>query len=319
MTRIHLLDAPTDAERPRLVAALPSAVELTIGGPPTRPVDVLVGGRPQPEDLACVQQALVVPFSGIPPETRQRLLEHRPSLAVYNLHHNAEAVAEHTVALLLSAARLLVPMDRALRSFDWRPRYAPDPGTGLARKTALIVGWGAIGQRVAPVLRALGMRVRGIRRRVRPTDPPSVSSADTLDTELAGADVIVVCLPHTTATDGLFNARRLRLCRRGAILVNVGRGAIVDDRALYDALRDGQLHSAALDTWWTYPCTASERTTQAPATAPLWTLDTVVMSPHRAGHGPHVEAARTDHLVTTLLALHHTGSAPHRVDVTAGY
>ena len=124
----------------------------------------LRAGRPSPEQLRGPNvRALIVPWAGLPTQTADLLAEF-PHVAVHNLHHNAAPVAETAVTLLLAAAKLTIPYDRSLRRHDWRIRYEPSPTLTLEGRTALILGYGAIGQRVARACQALGMAVLATKR-----------------------------------------------------------------------------------------------------------------------------------------------------------
>lgn len=313
---------------------LDASIGLTAG--PELPVpaayQILVAGRPQRHELTASPnlQALIVPWAGIPESTRQLMYEF-PAVAVHNLHHNALPVAEHALALLLAAAKFLVPMDRALRDADWRPRYEPNPSLLLAGKTALVLGHGAIGRRVAALCRGLGMDVIAIQRQV-----PAVGSLQDiatgggdLDAELAPiqdlhrllprADALLICLPYTDETSGLIGARELALLPAGAVLVNIGRGPIVEEAALYHALRDGSLYAAGLDVWYQYPPDADARAHTPPSVYPFHELPNVVMSPHRAGGSTQTERLRAAHLARLLNAAARGEPMPNRVDLDAGY
>lgn len=290
--RVHLLE---------LLRALLPGLALAVGEG-FGEVDVLVAGRPDAGHLDRVGRALVIPYAGLPARTRALLLE-RPALAVYNLHHNAQAVAEGALALLLAAARRVVPMDRALRERDWRPRYGPDPAVPLAGRTAVVLGYGAIGRRVGRMLEGLGMAVIGVRR----GEP----------WPLERADVLICALPSTPETRGRLDAAALARLPEHCTLVNVGRADLIDERALYRALADGRLHGAGLDVWYRYPRSPEERA--PPSDCPFHELDSVVMSPHRTGHGAWVEEARARALAEVLEALASGGEPPSRVDPSRGY
>ena len=149
----------------------------------------------------------------------------------------------------------------------------------LAGRTVLVVGLGAIGLEVARIAGALGMRVLGVKR--TPADVPGVDEVGDPGriAELAArADDLVVTLPLTDATRGLVDAATLRALRPGGVVANVGRGAVIDEAALVDALRDGHLAGACLDVFTEEPL---------PQDSPLWELDNVIIAPH--------DAARTDH------------------------
>jgi len=317
--RVHLVDSPESPHEDALARP-----ELAVSYGDTVPPDtqVLVQGYPTREQLlAAPLEAMVFPYAGLPPATRTLLLEVAPDLPVYNQHHHADAVAESAVGLLFAVAKGVVPMDRALRRGDWRPAYAPDPAVRLGGRSAVVLGYGAIGSRVAALLRALGLQVSATRRTAeRPYDDRGVRVHPARDTAalLARAEVLVICLPGTEATHGLLDAAALARLPQGALLVNVARAGITPEEALFAALRDGRLGGAALDVWWTYP-KAETRAETPPSRLPFHELDQVVMSPHRTGHGPWVEEARYAALVETLLALARGTQPPHRVDVRAGY
>src|SRR5581483_5448846 len=148
----------------------------------------------------------------------------------------------------------------------------------LSGRTAGILGLGAIGRATAQRLSALGMRVIGMRRRNEGPLPPGVAHAvgpEGLDEVLAAADVLVITLPLTESTRGLLGARELARLPSGAVLINVARGAIVDEPAMIAALRSGALGGAGLDVFTTEPL---------PPESPLWDLPNVIVTPHSSGN-----------------------------------
>jgi len=321
---IHLLHETEAASLARLRAELDDDVTLTVGRelPGSPGYQILVAGRPEREHITASPdlRALIIPFAGVPPQTRA-LMRDFPRVAVHNLHHNAVAAAEMAVTLMLAAAKFILPNDRALRQHDWRPRYRSNPAVLLEGKTALILGYGAIGRRVARACRGLGMDVVATRRTVSQDHDEEVYPPEALHSLLPRADVVIVALPLTAETEGLIRERELALLPPKAVLVNVGRGPIVDEEALYGALRDGTLHAAGLDVWYKYPAGKSARSSTPPSTYPFHTLDNVVMSPHRAGSGraQEMEQRRMAHLARLLNAAARGEEMPNRVDLEAGY
>lgn len=282
-------------------------------------VEILVAGRPRAADFDALPalNTFVLPYAGFP-KSVMALLRDRPRLRVFNLHHNASLVAEMATALVLAAAKLLIPMDSALRTGDWRPRYAPDPAMVLSQERALILGYGAIGRALAPMLQGLGLEVRAIRRHPQP-DTQQVFGLEALADQLGQCRVVVVALPSTEETRGLLDAEMLsRRMRPGSVLVNVGRADIVDEDALYDVLVSGHLRAAALDVWYRYPRSEAERSSLHPANRPFHDLPHVVMSPHRSAHSNQTEQLRARHL-TDLLHRLASGSAPEPVHIELGY
>jgi phosphoglycerate dehydrogenase-like enzyme len=320
---VHLARPPEPAALTRLQDSLRPGIRLTLG--PDLPVPaeyhILVDGRPAREHLLASPnlRALIVPWAGLPEATRD-LMQEFPHVPVHNLHHNARPVAEMAITLMLAAAKTIVPADRALRAQDWRPRYRHAPSLLLAGKTALILGYGAVGRIVADLCRALGMTVIATRRGGGPPEgPDEVRPAAEMGDLLPRADVLFICLPLTPQTEGLIGAAELALLPPGAVLVNVGRGRIVNEAALYRALRDGRLLAAGLDTWYNYPADPEARASTPPSTFPFHELDNVVMSPHRAGHSDQTENLRMIHLARLLNAAAAGEPMPNRVDLAAGY
>ncbi|MBN2566201.1 MAG: hydroxyacid dehydrogenase [Candidatus Eisenbacteria bacterium] len=311
-----------------LTSLLDPGIRMTTGSepPPDPRYRILVAGVPDRRLVEASPELaeLVIPWSGVPQRTRE-LMSEFPGVSVHNLHHNAQQVAEMAVALLLAAAKCLVPMDRNLRSGDWSGRYESSDVVLLDGRTAVVLGYGAIGRRVAHLCRGLGLTVTGVRRgavRVdEATGPDSVRAIDELDELLPDADVLLVCLPLTRETEGLIGARELALMPDRAILVNVGRGPVVDEAALFTALSEGTLHAAGIDVWYSYPTDEETRGATRPSAFPFETLDNVVMSPHMAGapNTEETEASRVRTLAETLNAAARGEELPNRVDLEAGY
>jgi glyoxylate/hydroxypyruvate reductase A len=162
----------------------------------------------------------------------------------------------------------------------WRDDVLPDR---LAGKTLAVVGLGDIGRTIAAAATALGMRVVGVSRsgrRIR--GAARVYRAAALERALAEADFVALVLPLTDATRGLLGARALAAMKPTAWLVNVGRGALVDEAALVAALRERRIGGAVLDVFATEPL---------PADHPLWGLDNVVITPHISGPSTPAEIA----------------------------
>jgi phosphoglycerate dehydrogenase-like enzyme len=172
---------------------------------------------------------------------------------------------------------LLAFSTRILEDARLEPGAWPHDGTRLLRgTTALIVGAGSIGSEVGRLLAATGLRVRGIARTPRPADGvfEAIAGVAELHAELARANHVVNVLPITEATRGLFDAEAFAAMRSDAVFVNIGRGATVDEPALIAALEQSVIAGAALDVFQVEPL---------PVESPLWRMQNVLVSPHRAG------------------------------------
>lgn len=301
-------------------------VELITGDEIPHPADydLLVAGRPTDEQLTASPNlhTLVIPWAGLPAVTRERLKNY-PHIAVHNLHHNAITTAESALMLMLTAAKRIIPIDRAFRKNDWRLRYGPSEAVYLHGKTVLILGFGSIGQHVGRVCQAMGMRVIATKRRTDTPLPEGIDAEiyppEALNELLPQADVLLITLPLTPETENLIGSKELALLPEHAVLVNVGRGAVVEQEPLYLALKDGKLHSAGIDVWYNYPPDEDSRANTPPADFPFAELDNVVLSPHRGGGSMEVETIRLQHLAALLNQLAGEGRAPNKINIEQGY
>ena len=188
---------------------------------------------------------------------------------------NAQAVAEHALALMLSLARRVTQAHRYVGDGRWSnpaEPYLTMRGVELAGRTLGIIGLGAIGQRLAGMASALGMACLAY-------DPyascaPQGTSLTGLEALLTGSDFVAIHAPLTRETEGLLDARLLGLMRPTSYLVNLSAAAIVPEEALVDALRHRRIAGAAMDVFETHPL--------APG-SPLLSLDNVVLTPHIGG------------------------------------
>ncbi|MEM9147350.1 MAG: hydroxyacid dehydrogenase [Pseudomonadota bacterium] len=201
---------------------------------------------------------------------------------------NAVSVAEHTMMLVLAAARGLAAQEQAVRTGDWAYRLTGG-GFELAGKTLLIVGLGRIGRRVAELARAFGLRVLG-------HDPvaavPGVEPVG-LEDGLALADIVTLHVPLTAATGGLLGAAQLARMKPDALLVNCARGGIVDEDALCERLADGRLGAYASDVFAAEP---------PPADNPLLHAPRTVLTPHSAAMTPEAKRAMAVQAAENILA-----------------
>ena len=286
--------------------------------------EILISGRPTIEQLDASPnlRTLLIPWAGLPEATAQRMAAY-PQVAVHNLHHNAAATAETALMLLFAAAKLIIPIERRFREHDWRPRYAPNPALLLKDKTALILGYGSIGEDVARACAAIGMRVLATRRNPdkSATQQPGVEihPPDALHFLLPQANVLIITLPLTPETNGLIGTAELDLLPDDAIVVNVGRGPIVEQHALFHALKEGRLHSAGIDVWYNYPPDEEVRANTPPADVPFHELDNIVMSPHRGGGAKEIEIYRMQHIADFLNAAAAGRTLPNKIDLERGY
>ncbi|HXF63434.1 MAG TPA: D-2-hydroxyacid dehydrogenase [Caldilineaceae bacterium] len=191
---------------------------------------------------------------------------------------HAVPISEHILSLLLAFARGLPKAFKAQQARRWE---SPDweEVFELEGKTLLLVGVGAIGARTAQVAATLGVRVLGVRR--HPEQPaPGVAAMyppDALHELLPQADFVALTLPLTPETKGIIGAAELALMKPTAYILNIGRGAAIDEPALIEALRAGRIGGAGLDVFAEEPL---------PPDSPLWAMENVIITCHYAGKTP---------------------------------
>ena len=187
---------------------------------------------------------------------------------------NAVTVAEFAVGQMLALAHRSAAANQRMRASGWaRARALADDGLELAGKKVGLVGVGAIGQAVAKMCHfGFGMRVCGY----RPSGQMSLDFIEmaSLEQVLAQADFVVLACPLNDATRGLISRRMLGKMKASSYLINVARGAVVDQQALIEALTEKRLAGAALDVFTQQPL---------PLDSPLYTMENVLLSPHMAG------------------------------------
>ena len=199
---------------------------------------------------------------------------------------HARPLAEFALMCMLGHVRGLLPTVRAQRDRRWE-RFA---GTDLEGRTVLVVGYGSIGREVGRMARAFGVCVLGIRRNPENVNPGSVHADElhgpaALPELLPRADFLVLAAPHTEETERMIGARQLAALPRGAALVNVGRGSLVDEPALVASLEEGHLGGAYLDVFSQEPL---------PPESPLWSMPNVLVSPHSASTSDRENGRITD-------------------------
>ena len=182
-------------------------------------------------------------------------------------------IAEYMMAGLLMLYRRMPAYLKNQRARVWRPEGST---RAIYGSIVTVVGMGDIGENFARRMRAMGARVRGVKR--SPGEKPdyleALYTSEALAEAVDGADTVALCLPSTSETEGLIDEAILRRMKAGAVLLNAGRGATVDEDALIRALQDGHLGGAVLDVMRVEPL---------PPDSPLWEMENVILTPHVSG------------------------------------
>jgi phosphoglycerate dehydrogenase-like enzyme len=202
-----------------------------------------------------------------------------------NAFGHEDAIAEYVMTALLMRHVPLPRADARLRDGHW-DYWAGRPGalrTELGSQTLGLVGYGHIGKAIARRAKAFGMRVL-VANRSRPAPSPLFDAAfglDKIEAVMAGSDTVVLSLPLTSETRGFIDARALGAMKPDGVILNVGRGPVIDENALYEALSQERIGGAIIDTWYRYP--APDAPVCQPGAQPFRTLTNLVMTPHMSG------------------------------------
>ena len=204
---------------------------------------------------------------------------------VANVYEHGVAMAEYVFMGLLAMARGLFAADAGLRAGNWSRSWVgggQQPGSELHGRVLAVLGLGEVGAAISHLARGFGMQVIGVSAhpdRHRDIDALWIGDLASVSRALAEADAVAVALPLTQETRGLIGREELAQMKPSAVLVNVGRAAIIDEDALFDALASRQIFGAVLDVWYQYP---SRGATHRPSSRPFSELPNVVMTPHIA-------------------------------------
>ena len=210
-----------------------------------------------------------------------------------------DALGEFAVAAMLWFAKDLRRLERNQATRTWQP-YTVER---LEGKTVGIIGYGGVGRAVGRRAEALGMNVLPVRRRGELGDP-------TVDDVLAESDYVVLSAPLTPSTYRMITRDRLALLRPSAVLINVSRGALIDEAALVETLQAVRIRGAALDVFETEPL---------PHDSPLWRLDNVLVSPHTADHTADSHDRAMAFFIENLRRFQRGESLENVVDKAEGY
>jgi phosphoglycerate dehydrogenase-like enzyme len=226
-----------------------------------------------------------------------------PGVPICNAYGHETAIAEYVLMVMLvwSHSFREIESDFRLHS-SWRPSWVHSgaPHGEIRGSTLGIIGLGRVGQEVARRAAAFGCRILAANRSPRPAGDgvERVYPFTALDEMLPLCDTVAICAAFGPETERLIDARRLGLMKRSALLVNIARGAIVDEDALYTALRDQTIGGAAIDVWWQYPTAAEPE--RRPSKHPFHELPNVIMTPHCSGWTAGMVRRRWDEVADNI-------------------
>ena len=269
LAQVHYLREESESSRSRLLGNADIIVALSFSQKEIRS-----------EDLSLLQNTRFIqliyagadniPFAQLPADI----------ILAGNAGAFAVPIAEHVLALTLALAKKLVPKNKLLQEgkFD-RTGFNQEIRGGICG----IIGFGGNGRQIAGAMRALGMHIYGINRSGR-TDVPVdfIGTAGDLRKVLAASDVVVLATPLTRTTRDMIGKKELDWMKEDAILINVGRGDVVNQKALYEHLKSHPEFRAGIDTWWSEPAEPGPFRLEYP----FFELPNIIGSPHCADHVP---------------------------------
>lgn len=217
-------------------------------------------------------------------------------------------ISEQILGVMISFSRSLHRTWVSQGAHRWDPGQRKDE---LFQKTLLVVGAGSIGQELARRAQAFDMKVVGVK--AHPVPHPHFNemvSLDSLDDYLPQADYVVLLLPLTKLTYHVMDARRIGLMKETGILLNYGRGPVLDQMALVEALKEHRIGGAGLDVFEEEPL---------PPDDPLWKFDNVLITPHTGGWTPYHDERLVEIFLSNWRAYHAFGTLTTPVDIGAGY
>jgi phosphoglycerate dehydrogenase-like enzyme len=244
--------------------------------------DCVVGDRFSPEEILNAKnlKVIFVPWTGVNglpwAEIKKR------NIIVSNNHANAEVVAERALALTLALMGRIVEYHNDLSKGIWHGFSGGDGESAfwksLRGKNCGLVGTGSIGREIAKLLKAFDCKTIGFKKQKSHEKIDFIDEITfDLDNLVSKSEVIFIALPLTPQTKGIINHDIISKMK-GKFIVNISRGDIIDEKALYDGIKDGILAGAAIDTWYRYP--SKETPATLPSSYPIHNFKNVVISPH---------------------------------------
>ncbi|MGA2986582.1 MAG: 2-hydroxyacid dehydrogenase [Terriglobia bacterium] len=208
-----------------------------------------------------------------------------PKTSVANASFHGPAIGEYVMMMVLALSRELLKMDSFFRCNVWYGSWiwGIPPAAEIQGKVLGLVGYGTIGKEVAARARAFGMKLWVVSAHPPARKPRNVEFWGTprqLSLLLKNADYVVLACPLNEQTRGLMGKKEFAGMKPTASLINVARGPVIDEEALYQALHARRIQSAAIDVWYQYPTSESP---QAPSRFPFHKLDNIIMTPHVSG------------------------------------
>lgn len=279
----------------------------------SKDADIIIGWRPSLDLLKSAKKLklFINPGTGVKHHIENfREINKLRKVILSNGHGHAYAVAQHTVAMLLSLMSRIILHHNWMHEGVWRTSDDKDifsASVQLRNKKIGLLGYGAINKYVHQFLSGfenefhilkkdlgIGIPDLGFKKKI------FKYAIKDLNKFLKAIDILIIAVPHTTKTEGLIGKKELKLLGKNSLLVNVARGTIVNEESLYEALKKNIIGGAALDVWYNYNPDKDKKGRQYPFKYPFHELSNLLMSPHRAA-SPFDDLDRWDEVIENIM------------------
>jgi len=285
--------------------------------------EVVIGGSFNKGDLEQAKKLklIQIPFAGVD-KLDLSLYKNYPDIFICNMHVNNSAVAEHAFALILALAKNIVTNDKDLRLGKWHGFVTKESTIQLRGKNLGIIGLGSIGWKIAKISHVLGMKVFAIKRKIEEKDLKEknilefLGEKEDLEKVIKESDFVVIVVPLTRETKGLIGKKELKLMK-GKYLINISRGAVIDEESLFKSLKEKHLAGAAVDTWYQYP--SLEQREVLPSKYDFHKLNNLVMSPHTAGYTDKALEENIKSIFNNIVKIYYGEAPENQIDPELEY
>lgn len=296
-----------------------------------RTCDVMVGWRPSRELLEEAPRLGLFINPGIGVQhvlPLFRSFRSSRSIILANSHGNAGATAQHAVAMLLCLTNKILPHHQWMAEGKWRTGDQENPSILLRNEKVGLLGYGHVNRAVHQLLSGFPLSFYVLRRHAM----PPTAYKNTHQLTLAGiyhqqdiheflnqVNIVMCALPLTERTEGILSEKELRLIGPNGLLVNVGRGPVIDEKSLFLALKQKLIRGAAVDVWYNYQPEPDGNNRKYPYNYPFHTLENIIMSPHRAA-SPFDDPGRWDDVIENIRRYSRGADQfLNKIDIDAGY
>lgn len=271
-------------------------------------VQIIVGWRPNRDLLDAAERLILFINPGVGVQHLIELFREvnsKRNIILVNGHGNTYFAAQHAVSLLLALMNKVIPHHNWMAEGIWRKGDEDAMSIPLRDRHVGLLGYGAVNSKVHRFLSGFDLKFSILRRTWQGREKTLIGQVDKyeppdLHSFLSAIDTLIIAVPHTSWTEGLLKERELRMLGQNGLLVNVARGSIIDEVALFTVLKNKDITGAAIDVWYDYHPRPDENGNKYPHSQPFHQLDNIVLSPHRAA-SPFADLKRWDEVIENII------------------